>query len=117
MTATKAGLKGGRGAVFIHPVDKSVESFEDFVEDEEIWKWTKLNEELMIWEESEFTGESFTSEVVVPAFFPEDMNYLIIADIWVEDVNSPEGGMTYTGYIIVDKDGKIVIPIKKIAVK
>ena len=108
LTATKPGLKGGKGAAFIGPIDKSVERLEDFFMDEKNWKWTKLNEEVRSWEETEFTGDSFTTEVGVPAFFPEDMNYMIIVNMWVEDPHSVEGGITYTGYIIVDKDGKIV---------
>ena len=108
VTVKRPGQSGGKGAVFVGPVPTSVTNIDLLMLMDEQLEWEKLNEEVEAADSTPFTGDSFTSQVGIPAFFPADYNIIIMCEVWEEDAGSWDGGTAYINYIIFDKDGKPV---------
>ncbi len=107
VTLTQPGISGGKGSVTVTPVPSSVTDFQSLLEmDDDFESWEQLNEEISSNAGETFTGQTFTTELGIPGFFPEDMHFLIMGNILVEGQGNT-GDMGYLNLIVVDKNGKI----------
>ena len=83
VTVTNPGIDGGIGTAGIFPMDHemTVEELEEMML-QEFLGWEQLND-LDIFFEGHFTGDSYTRDIGIPSFFPDDGVFMIMAGMFV----------------------------------
>lgn len=120
VTATSSGTDGGAGGIGVIPIEPGLS--EDEIRDilfMEMMPWDRFDAVELDVEET-FTGDTFTRDIGVPGFFPDDMNYLIIATMWVDapgtrgdrrERDRDRDHKARFGRKVVDRDGEDVEPV------
>lgn len=99
VTITRDGQDSGRGGVHLHVFDPEMvtEDILDLGNWKEIDKWLYVNQHPFQYQ-IPFSGDSFTYDIGVPKFIPEDYELLLFAGMF-EDDGTQDGRMFIDAYL------------------